>query len=131
MTERRHAALPPNLPPRRVRALPARHFNHVQGVYFVGFGGYVKIGWSAKVGKRVRDLQVSAPEKLRVYLVILDGTFETERHYHRQFAELRLLGEWFKLKAPLTDFIAEQRDMPGAVWRPEDLYNDDWSGFAA
>lgn len=75
-------------------------------VYFIEAEGLgvVKIGSAGHVQSRMASLQTGCPVKLRVR-----GTFTTddantmESNLHRDFAHLRLHGEWFKLEGELID----------------------------
>jgi hypothetical protein len=74
-------------------------------VYVVGFGPYVKIGFTAtRLWKRVSDLKIAMPEKPVVYGYFV-GTMQTERETHKRFAEQRLEGEWFRNEGPVKDWI--------------------------
>lgn len=67
-------------------------------VYFVQpeRGGLVKIGFTTKsVPERVRELQTGCPDKL-VVLATEDGGESKEAELHEEFADLRVVGEWFK-----------------------------------
>jgi hypothetical protein len=94
----------------RAKALEA-HFlggsrNALLGdVYLVGFGGYVKIGFTTgSVASRVAALQVACPERLTVYGT-KRGTVADELSLHRRFASLRTFGEWFRHEGELADYI--------------------------
>lgn len=74
-------------------------------VYVVGYGAYVKIGYSERpVWERIAALQTGSPEKIQVYGII-NGTKETERQLHTRFAAYRLEGEWFRLSDEIRDWI--------------------------
>lgn len=75
-------------------------------VYFAqaGEGGPIKIGTSEQVERRIRSLQSSIPQPLRLLGTVLGG-HARERELHRQFEALRIQGEWFRPEAPLLDFI--------------------------
>lgn len=78
-----------------------------RSVYFVQSGGRdgpIKIGVTSNVKARVASLQTAHPEPLKVRLVV-SGTQETERRFHRKFAALRMNGEWFRADPPLMRFI--------------------------
>jgi Meiotically up-regulated gene 113 len=74
------------------------------GIYFAGFGCYIKIGWSKNVAARIRRLQTGAPEKIELYFIIRDRR-DRERDLHRKFARQRLNGEWFRRGGALADFV--------------------------
>lgn len=78
----------------------------VGNIYFVGFGNYVKIGFTVNPIKyRLAGLQTGAPEELEVYAVIA-GTAKEERALHARFADLRAKGEWFRHEGDLAKYIA-------------------------
>lgn len=96
-----------------------QHLDRKRGVYLVGFGVYVKIGWSARVGARLRALEVGIPEHLTLYRIIEGATIQDEHELHRRFDALRCRnGEWFRNEPPLTGFLGnstipvDYRDMP-------------------
>lgn len=65
-------------------------------VYFVQAedGGPIKIGVAKAPEKRLRELQATSPQVLRILTTVPGGTAR-ERELHSQFAEHRLHGEWF------------------------------------
>lgn len=78
-------------------------------IYFVGFGAYVKIGFSGKdFHRRLANLQVGCPEPLTVYALIR-GTREQEAELQRRFDEYRTIGEWFHLSDAIKSFIASRK----------------------
>lgn len=75
-------------------------------VYIVGFGPYVKIGFTADhFEKRLRALHGGFPEKLTTYATLPNGTREQERALHKRFAAYRLQYEWFKREGELASWI--------------------------
>ena len=83
-------------------------------VYFVSGPGKtdaVKIGWASKsVADRVAGLQVGSPVELRALAAV--GAFAAfERWCHREFADDRMYGEWFKRTPRLMSFIDRLRDV--------------------
>lgn len=93
-----------------VRALPRRGLSReekhtpVEGVYFIGFDNYIKIGRSSNVARRIYGLQTGFPTPLIIYLILTDPEV-SELGMHRKFKHLRLQGEWFKKTKELTDYI--------------------------
>jgi len=66
----------------------------------------VKIGFtSGKVEERIKALQTAHPYKLKL-LATIPGTFESERAFHKQFANFRLKGEWFEPHPELLALIS-------------------------
>jgi len=74
-------------------------------VYFVGFNGFVKIGFSVNVERRIRDLQKGAPYRLEVYAAI-PGSLNDEKQLHRRFIRHRTdIGEWFHYSDEIKAYI--------------------------
>jgi hypothetical protein len=75
-------------------------------VYVVGFGNYVKIGFTGRnLNKRLSQLRTGAPEPVVVYGVV-PGTRADEKAMHAKFQRHRLQGEWFKKTKSMRDWIA-------------------------
>jgi hypothetical protein len=75
-------------------------------IYFIGFGDYVKIGFTRQLQKRLENIQTGCPEPLVVYASI-PGSMKLEYELHQRFALFRLHREWFRKTPELTSFIAE------------------------
>ena len=73
-------------------------------LYFVRAGDYVKIGRAINVLNRVRALQVSHSENIRL-LAAIPVHASIEPMVHRHFKHLRKTGEWFRLGPDLVEFI--------------------------
>lgn len=70
-------------------------------VYFLRVGGYIKIGWTSDLTKRMRQYQPDTQ-----LLAIKPGTRKDERALHRKFAHLKTHGrEWFPLAPQITEEI--------------------------
>lgn len=69
-------------------------------VYYMRIGNRVKIGFTTGLAER---LKVINPEEI---MAVEPGGYELEQRRHREFRHLRTHGEWFRLEAPLTDWIA-------------------------
>lgn len=75
-------------------------------VYVVGFGPYVKIGFTADhFERRLRGLNGGFPEKLEAYARICGATRADEKRLHNRFASSRLQGEWFRREGAVADWI--------------------------
>ena len=78
------------------------------GVYFVAVGAAVKIGCAKHLQSRLQDLQVGSPERLEVIGYRLTATAPDarvlERQLHRQYADLRVRGEWFQ-RVPVVESL--------------------------
>jgi hypothetical protein len=77
-------------------------------VYIIGFGDYIKIGWSTNVANRVRALQEGVPETL-VVIAAFPGTQKSERNLHRLFSAHRTRGEWFRKPRDLIEIVEHYR----------------------
>lgn len=67
-------------------------------VYFLtGIPGYVKIGFTTDLGRRVQDLQPGSPIRLELVAYVPDGTPADEAAYHRKFHPHRVESEWFRI----------------------------------
>jgi hypothetical protein len=73
-------------------------------VYVVGFGSYIKIGWTRNPQQRLFEVQDGAPVRLTVYL-IRPAIKSHEAELHDRFANQRLRGEWFDYEGALRDWI--------------------------
>lgn len=70
-------------------------------VYYARLGNRVKIGYTHNVRKRMADLMA---EEL---LATERGGLELEAERHKQFAQLRTRGEWFRYEDELVEHVAE------------------------
>jgi predicted DNA-binding transcriptional regulator AlpA len=85
---------------RRLQSLPL-----AGRIYVVGFGSYVKIGFTAgPINYRIAGLQTGCPEQLSIY-ADLDGTVADERALYKRFSALRTYGEWFRREGELAEWI--------------------------
>ncbi len=64
----------------------------------------IKIGFSKNPEKRLKSLQTGSGSKLSL-LKTVSGTYSLESKYKRQFASLKIQGEWYKATKELQDFI--------------------------
>lgn len=70
-------------------------------IYFARSGGYVKIGWTSDLGKRMKAYPPDT-----TLLATMPGTRKDERALHRKFAHLLTHGrEWFPLAPQITEHI--------------------------
>jgi len=83
-------------------------------VYFVQQGDYVKIGFTTKMENRLRDLQIGAPNELKL-LTTVTGPRKTESKFHEFFRSSHHRGEWFDAK-PVIDYLEQEGMLEG---RPE------------
>ncbi len=74
-------------------------------IYFVQSGdGPIKIGWSANVESRMKELKTGNPVKLQL-LGSFSGSQEVEYFCHKIFKEIAVDREWFSPDPILIDFI--------------------------
>lgn len=100
-----------------IEAEPKEHGPRVDGhVYFIRRGDFIKIGWSSNWQYRIYHMQTSSPETI-IVLGLMPGTGKQEKAIHREFADLRHQGEWFRAEPELLGFI-EQRLAAGLMVRP-------------
>lgn len=72
-------------------------------VYYARIGNRVKIGYTIDIQRRMSAIN---PEEI---LATEPGGPKIELERHRQFASLRVHGEWFRLEEPLVSHIAALR----------------------
>lgn len=81
----------------------------VIGVYFIQCREFVKIGSSVDCYDRLTNFATGVPFQIRMRAVFKTAELKTartlEREFHKQFASLRVRGEWFKAIEPLMSFI--------------------------
>lgn len=77
-------------------------------VYFARCEGYVKIGRSVNVERRIANLQTTMPFDIGPVWVIADPLRDLERECHHQFAAHRHRGEWFRWCTAIEIFIANR-----------------------
>jgi hypothetical protein len=75
------------------------------GVYFIQAGDTVKIGTSTDISRRFRTLRTMSPLPIELLGAIPGGRAE-EAELHREWAPLRLHGEWFQATPELLGRIA-------------------------
>ena len=69
-------------------------------VYLLQSGKYFKIGRSDELEKRVKQISISLPEKVKlVHAIQTDDPPGIEGYWHRRFADRRANGEWFQLSS--------------------------------
>lgn len=73
-------------------------------IYFIRADSAIKIGYSVNPEMRLGELQVGAQHDLEL-LGVMHGEREDEGKLHKQFANLRIRGEWFRAERVLLDFI--------------------------
>jgi hypothetical protein len=84
-------------------------------VYFVSWENdplSVKIGYSASLSKRLRELCTANCHRLMVKKILsAPNGKEDEAMLHEKFAALRITGEWFRLNHALVSFLQQESDV--------------------
>jgi hypothetical protein len=78
------------------------------GVYFILTADeqFVKIGYSARVVRRLGQIQVIGPGTKDARLLgYMPGSFSTERWLHQKFSNFRDSGEWFRYSDEVRTFV--------------------------
>lgn len=83
-------------------------------VYVLRCGGFIKIGWTSDLSKRMRSYQPDS-----VLLATMPGTRKDENRLHKRFAHLRSHGrEWYPIAPQITEYVAlmvEEHGVPDPV----------------
>lgn len=64
----------------------------------------LKIGFATDVEDRISTIRAMSPDVLDLVKTI-PGTFQIEKELHKNFAEYRVHGEWFKCTGFLSQFV--------------------------
>lgn len=89
-------------------AAPFRTKKESTQLYFIQAEGappYIKIGIAGNVRRRITDMQLCCPYRLRLLKRV--PAPQLERSLHRRFADDRVTGEWFKITDELLRVISE------------------------
>lgn len=84
-------------------------------IYVVGFGPYIKIGYSTDMRQRIEDLECRLPEPLVIHATF-PGSRKIEAALHGKYAALRLRGEWFRNEGKLAAWITTGCPFSGKTW---------------
>jgi hypothetical protein len=72
--------------------------------YVIQSGPFVKIGATANVENRVRELMIDNPHEV-IALAVLPGGRTVEGALHRRFKAYRHRHEWFRVEGDLAQWI--------------------------
>ena len=89
------------------QSLCDRRADAIESVYFIRSdcpNRFIKIGAAVDVPSRLKGLQTSSAYPLSL-LATISGGLEREHSLHRQFAHLRVRGEWFHPAPELMTLI--------------------------
>jgi hypothetical protein len=87
-----------------LRGSPTYGLRHVdERVYYMRMGNRCKIGYTTNLRSRVATIN---PEEL---LGWEPGSRKLEQERHKQFADLRTHGEWFRYEGPLVEHVEQLR----------------------
>jgi hypothetical protein len=75
-------------------------------IYFATDGDLIKIGWTGiwPPSKRIKRQQTGNGNQIWL-LGCVPGSLKTERRYHEEFSQHRVIGEWFRPVPELEAFI--------------------------
>ena len=82
-----------------------RKTNHGVCVYFVACNGFVKIGKTTNLKRRMSTISTNSTSEPEL-LFTVDGDHETQ--FHDQFSEYRHRMEWFRVEGTLKQFIQDR-----------------------
>lgn len=74
--------------------------------------GFLKIGISKNPKKRLKQLQDSNPNYLKLISVIKNKPFGYEKDLHNLFDDLRFNKEWFKKSNSIINYFNKYGDKP-------------------
>src|SRR5579863_2208648 len=75
-------------------------------VYFLYCAGFMKIGITSRILRRMSELQIGSPWKSQIVLLIPGGK-KTEEFLHFAFREERVSGEWFRMSPFIREAVLE------------------------
>ena len=79
---------------------------------FVGHQAMIKVGSTAKLRRRVVELQTASPVRLHV-LAAVPGGEPKERELHRLLAPFRSHGEWYRGEPEVMEVVAAAKRRKG------------------
>lgn len=79
----------------------------LKDIYFIQSGNLIKIGISNNINRRIKELQVSNGEQLKLIYTI-KGTEATEWYLHNMHQYYHVRGEWYDA-VPILKFIERDK----------------------
>lgn len=76
-------------------------------VYFAKVGGFVKIGTTRNIKRRLGEIAINCPESPEL-LWVEPGSFGRESELHARFSKSRKAGEWFHFSSDIEAYIDGQ-----------------------
>ena len=84
-------------------------------VYAITNGVDIKIGYSANVQRRVKQLNTGSANKLYILCTFIGGK-ELEQYIQIKFHGNRINGEWFKVDRDMLDYLNSKSDSVYIDW---------------
>lgn len=103
----------------RAQTVPNDPQSETHNVYFVYCAGFVKIGSTNRLVRRLSEMQIGNPFKSQAILLIPGGRL-TEQYMHFLFQADHYRGEWFRLGQKLREIIAERAPEECQQWLIEE-----------
>lgn len=81
----------------------------MDNIYILESNGFYKIGVSADIDARIKNLQIGNPHIIsHVFSRMVPEAYEVEQELHDMFAEYRIKGEWFKFDTKTLEILKDQ-----------------------
>ena len=88
-------------------------------VYFLYCAGFIKIGVTKGLIRRLKEIQVGTPFPAQAVLLLRGGKL-TEEYMHHLFREYHHHGEWFTLGTKLRELIVSHAPAYCIQWLEEE-----------
>lgn len=80
------------------------------GLYFVRAGGFIKVGWTVDVDRRMNSMQVDNALVLSLVYFHKSNDKSLERESHDRLALHHYRGEWFRVHEDIFRMIGELKE---------------------
>lgn len=84
-------------------------------IYAITNGIHIKIGYSANVQRRLKQLNTGSANRLYVLCTFIGGR-ELEQYIHSKFGYNRINGEWFRVDQDMLDYINDMSQDKYVDW---------------